>query len=54
VTRPVLGALRGHHVTDTELTRRASGHLPVTVEYLPAALTGPGQDAVSNVCLPAT
>lgn len=40
VTRPVLAALRSHHVTDTELTRRASDHLPVTVEYDPAAITG--------------
>ncbi len=38
VTRAVLGALRGHHVEDTDLTRRASDHLPVTVEYAPAAL----------------
>ncbi len=39
VTGQVLGALRGHAVEDTELTRRASDHLPVTVEYLPAAIT---------------
>ena len=38
VTRPVLGALRAHHVEDTALARRASDHLPVTVEYAPAAL----------------
>jgi endonuclease/exonuclease/phosphatase family metal-dependent hydrolase len=38
VTRPVLRALRAHHVEDTDLTRRASDHLPVTVEYAPAAL----------------
>jgi endonuclease/exonuclease/phosphatase family metal-dependent hydrolase len=38
VTRPVLRALRGHHVEDTELTRRASDHLPVTAEYAPQAL----------------
>jgi endonuclease/exonuclease/phosphatase family metal-dependent hydrolase len=38
VTRPVLGALRAYHVTDTELTRSASDHLPVTVEYEPAAV----------------
>lgn len=40
VTSEVLGALRAHHVEDTELTRRASDHLPVTVEYAPAALQG--------------
>jgi endonuclease/exonuclease/phosphatase family metal-dependent hydrolase len=39
VTRPVLGALRAHHVEDTDLTRRASDHLPVTVEYVPSAVT---------------
>ncbi len=38
VTRPLLGALRAHRVTDTELTRQASDHLPVTVEYVPSAL----------------
>jgi endonuclease/exonuclease/phosphatase family metal-dependent hydrolase len=38
VTRPVLSALRAHHVTDTELTRRASDHLPVTVDYVPSAI----------------
>jgi endonuclease/exonuclease/phosphatase family metal-dependent hydrolase len=38
VTGQVLGALRVHHVEDTDLTRRASDHLPVTVEYVPAAL----------------
>jgi endonuclease/exonuclease/phosphatase family metal-dependent hydrolase len=37
VTRHVLAALRAHHVTDTDLTRGASDHLPVTVEYVPAA-----------------
>jgi endonuclease/exonuclease/phosphatase family metal-dependent hydrolase len=39
VTRHVLDALRGYHATDTELTRSASDHLPVTVEYLPSAVT---------------
>lgn len=39
VTGNVLGALRACHVTDTDLTRRASDHLPVTVEYDPAAVT---------------
>ena len=38
VTRRTVGALRAHHVEDTELTRRASDHLPVIVEYAPAAL----------------
>jgi len=40
VTGQVLPALRSHHVTDTAQTRRASDHLPVTVEYGPAAITG--------------
>jgi endonuclease/exonuclease/phosphatase family metal-dependent hydrolase len=38
VTGPMLGALRAHHVDGTELARSASDHLPVTVEYLPAAI----------------
>jgi hypothetical protein len=38
VTGQVVGALRAHHVEDTDLTRRASDHLPVTAEYAPAAL----------------
>jgi endonuclease/exonuclease/phosphatase family metal-dependent hydrolase len=38
VTRRVLGALRAHHVEDTDLTRKASDHLPATAEYVPAAL----------------
>ncbi|MGH3273466.1 MAG: endonuclease/exonuclease/phosphatase family protein [Streptosporangiaceae bacterium] len=38
VTRHVLPALRAYHLTDTELTRQASDHLPVTVEYDPAAV----------------
>jgi hypothetical protein len=41
VTRPVLRALRAHHVEDTELARRASDHLPVSVEYAPSALAPP-------------
>ena len=45
VTRPVVGALRAHHVEDTELTRRASDHLPVTVEYAPSALGEPAPSA---------
>jgi len=40
VTTHLLGALRAYHVTDTDLTRQASDHLPVTVEYDPAAVTG--------------
>jgi endonuclease/exonuclease/phosphatase family metal-dependent hydrolase len=40
VTEPVLGALRAHHVHDTDLARRASDHLPVVVEYLPSAIGG--------------
>ena len=38
VTRQLLGALRACGVEDTELTRRASDHLPVTVEYVPSAI----------------
>jgi hypothetical protein len=38
VTPEVVPALRAHWVTDTGLTRRASDHLPVTVEYVPAAI----------------
>ena len=38
VTRHVLDALRAYHVTDTELARQASDHLPVTVDYVPAAV----------------
>jgi endonuclease/exonuclease/phosphatase family metal-dependent hydrolase len=41
VTRHVTGALRACHVTDTELSRAASDHLPVTVDYEPAAVTEP-------------
>ncbi len=33
VTRQVVPALRSHLVTDTGATRRASDHLPVSVEY---------------------
>jgi endonuclease/exonuclease/phosphatase family metal-dependent hydrolase len=39
VTRHLLDALRAYHVTDSELSREASDHLPVTVEYLPSAVT---------------
>ncbi len=38
VTSKLLGALRAHHVESTEVARMASDHLPVTVEYLPAAV----------------
>jgi endonuclease/exonuclease/phosphatase family metal-dependent hydrolase len=38
VTRRAAGALRAHHVEDTEAARRASDHLPATAEYAPAAL----------------
>jgi len=41
VTPEVIPALRAHRVTDTELTRRASDHLPVTVGYDPSAITAP-------------
>jgi endonuclease/exonuclease/phosphatase family metal-dependent hydrolase len=43
LTRQVLPALRGYRVTDTALARRASDHLPVSVEYQPAdiAVTAP-------------
>jgi hypothetical protein len=37
VTGPLVPALRAHRVHDSEQTRAASDHLPVTVEYLPAA-----------------
>ena len=40
VTPEVLPAPRAHRGTGTELTRRASDHLPVTVEYVPAAVMG--------------
>jgi endonuclease/exonuclease/phosphatase family metal-dependent hydrolase len=41
VTPEVIPALRAHWVTDTEAARQASDHLPVTVEYAPAAIAGP-------------
>ncbi|MGN6524526.1 MAG: endonuclease/exonuclease/phosphatase family protein [Actinomycetes bacterium] len=41
VTPEVVPALRAHRVTDTGLTRLASDHLPVTVEYEPAAIAAP-------------
>ncbi len=39
VTSQITGALRAHHVECTERARQASDHLPVTVEYLPAAIS---------------
>jgi endonuclease/exonuclease/phosphatase family metal-dependent hydrolase len=41
VTGDVVAALRAHRVEDTGPARQASDHLPVTVEYLPAAIGGP-------------
>jgi endonuclease/exonuclease/phosphatase family metal-dependent hydrolase len=38
VTGPLVPAVRAHHVHDTAQTRAASDHLPVTAEYLPAAV----------------
>lgn len=38
VTGEFAAALRKHEVLDTALTREASDHLPVTIEYLPAAV----------------
>ena len=38
VTGPLVPAVRAHHVHDTAQTRAASDHLPVTAEYLPAAI----------------
>jgi endonuclease/exonuclease/phosphatase family metal-dependent hydrolase len=38
VTGPLVPAVRAHRVHDTAQTRAASDHLPVTVEYLPAAM----------------
>jgi endonuclease/exonuclease/phosphatase family metal-dependent hydrolase len=37
VTGQLAAALRGHEVLDSAMTREASDHLPVTVEYLPSA-----------------
>jgi endonuclease/exonuclease/phosphatase family metal-dependent hydrolase len=48
VTGSLAGAMRAHYVLDTEQTRKASDHLPVTVEYLPsAAQAEPGAAALS-------
>jgi endonuclease/exonuclease/phosphatase family metal-dependent hydrolase len=40
VTEQVAPALRGHEVLDSAMTREASDHLPVTVEYLSPAADG--------------
>lgn len=40
VTGEVVGALRAHRVEDSTRARLASDHLPVSVEYLPAAIGG--------------
>jgi hypothetical protein len=37
VTKQLLGGLLSYGVEDTKLTRQASDHLPVTVEYRPQA-----------------
>jgi endonuclease/exonuclease/phosphatase family metal-dependent hydrolase len=42
VTSEVIPALRSHRVTDTPLAREVSDHLPVTVEYLPSAISSRG------------
>jgi endonuclease/exonuclease/phosphatase family metal-dependent hydrolase len=47
VTGSLTAALRAHHVLDTALTREASDHLPVTVEYLPTAVEYPPTDVLS-------
>jgi endonuclease/exonuclease/phosphatase family metal-dependent hydrolase len=51
VSAHLLGALRAHHVTDTELTRQASDHLPVTVEYDPAGVADHAPGAASRLAL---
>jgi endonuclease/exonuclease/phosphatase family metal-dependent hydrolase len=38
VTGQLVPAMRGHEATESEHAKAASDHLPVTVEYLPAAL----------------
>ena len=38
VTGPLVPAIRAHHVHDTKPARAASDHLPVAVDYLPAAV----------------
>ena len=38
VTAPLVPAMRAHQVHDTAQARAASDHLPVTVEYQPAAV----------------
>ena len=51
VSPHLLGALRAYHVTDTELTRQASDHLPVTVEYDPAAVADQTPSSASWLAL---
>lgn len=41
VTAQAVGALRAHRVEDSPKARQASDHLPVSVEYLPAAIGTP-------------
>ena len=38
VTKQLLGGLRAYGVEDSALTRRASDHLPVTLEYVPPGI----------------
>ena len=38
VTEQLVPAVRGHEVIESERAKAASDHLPVTIEYLPAAL----------------
>ena len=38
MTGPLVPAVRAHRVHDTAQTRAASDHLPVTAEYVPAAV----------------
>jgi endonuclease/exonuclease/phosphatase family metal-dependent hydrolase len=47
VQRRVAPALRAYQVCDTELARRASDHLPISVDYVPADISPPG--AVVNL-----
>jgi hypothetical protein len=49
VTGPLVPALRAHRVHDTEQTRAASDHLPVTVEYLPTAAHERGRAALRTL-----
>jgi endonuclease/exonuclease/phosphatase family metal-dependent hydrolase len=42
VQRQVVPALQAYQVCDTEIARRASDHLPISVDYVPAAISPPG------------